>query len=479
MKKFAGFIFSGMAGGLLAAVLIVKTIEPHKVFIERENQPMSLANFSSWVAAAEAPDFVTAASNTVNTVVHIKTKVKSQVTHPWGDFFGWQMPEQIRQGSGSGVIVRSDGYIVTNNHVIEGANEIIVSLNNNKSYSAKIIGTDPSTDLALIKIEDNNLPALPFGDSEAVQVGEWVLAVGNPFDLTSTVTAGIVSAKARNINLLRSNNPNRDVFPIESFIQTDAAVNPGNSGGALVNTRGELIGINTAIASRTGSFSGYSFAVPSSIVEKVVRDFIEYGDVQRAFIGVTISDVTEEQASIARMKDVRGAYVAGLTDTGAAKEAGILEGDIILSIGKTLVNSVASLQEQVSKYRPGQEVTVGVWRDGKEISMPVKLRGKEGKTELPNAVDHRFNAEIGASLETVSKSEASKLGIDGGVAVKELKNGKLKSAGVKQGFIITKIADEPVGNPIDVDRITRSRSGGVLVEGIYPDGTRGFYGMGL
>lgn len=480
MKKFAGFFITGVVSAAATLFLVGQIIDQPTTLIQNEQPPVGFTNGPLYLPTSQAPDFVNAAANSVNAVVHIKTQVKTNpVYNPWGDFFGIQPQTQIRQGSGSGVIIREDGYIITNNHVIEGAEEIIVSLNSNKSYTAKIIGTDPSTDLALVKIDQVNLPSMKFGDSETVQVGEWVLAVGNPFDLTSTVTAGIVSAKARNINLLRSNNPSQEIFPIESFIQTDAAVNPGNSGGALVNTRGELIGINTAIASRTGSYSGYSFAIPSSIVEKIVRDFIEFGDVQRAFIGVTISDVNEELAKEAKLKEVQGAYVQGLAENGAAEQAGISPGDIILSVESVPVGSVAALQEQVSKYRPGQEVNVGIWSEAKFKTVKLTLRGKEGKAELPKLGEVKFNRELGAALALPTKSELEKLNISGGARVAELKEGKLRSAGIKQGFIITKISDEPVRGPEDVEKIVLGRKGGALIEGIYPDGTRAFYGLGL
>jgi len=480
MKKVAGFVITGVVSAVATLFLVGQISQQPVTIIEKSDLPLGFTNAPVYLPSAEAPDFVTAANNSIHAVVHIKTQVKTKSAYnTWGDFFGMQPQTQIRQGSGSGVIIREDGYIITNNHVIEGAEEIVVSLNDNKSYTARVIGTDPGTDLALVKIDRSNLPSLQFGDSEAVQVGEWVLAVGNPFDLTGTVTAGIVSAKARNINLLRSNDPGQEIFPIESFIQTDAAVNPGNSGGALVNTRGELIGINTAIASRTGSYSGYSFAIPSSIVEKIVRDFIEFGDVQRAFIGVTISDVNEELAEAAGLKEVRGAYVQGLADGGAAEKAGISAGDVILSVENVPVGNVAALQEQVSKYRPGQEVSVGVWSDSKFKTVNIQLKGIKGKAELPKLGELKFNRELGAALAMPTKAEKEKLNIAGGAKVAELREGKLRAAGVKEDFIITKISEEPVRGPEDVDRIILSRKGGILIEGVYPDGTRGFYGLGV
>ncbi|KAB2821325.1 MAG: trypsin-like serine protease, partial [Paludibacter sp.] len=320
--------------------------------------PASYANFRN-VGAAGETDFTVAAELTVNAVVHVKVKSEVQVSQFGGRdqlfeyFFGPQFRQQqpqIREGAGSGVIISEDGYIVTNNHVIDKSKEIEVVLNDKRTYSATVVGADPNTDIALLKIDEKNLPYIIFGNSDSLKVGEWVLAVGNPFNLTSTVTAGIVSAKARNINILNS------AMPIESFIQTDAAVNPGNSGGALVNQRGELVGINTAIASRTGSYAGYSFAVPTTIVRKVVDDLKEFGEVQRALLGVVITTVTADVAQDYNLGKIEGVYVDNVSDNGAAKEAGIRSGDVIIAVGNKKVNTNAELQEAVSQYRPGDDV---------------------------------------------------------------------------------------------------------------------------
>lgn len=425
-------------------------------------------------------DFTAAAEMSVNSVVHVKTEttVQSQFNHPWFDYFGLDTSPQIQRGSGSGVIISNDGYLITNYHVIEGAQKIVVSLNNNTTYDGTIVGTDPATDLAVLKIEANNLPALRFGNSDAVRIGEWVLAVGNPFDLTSTVTAGIVSAKARNINLLRG-DMSREIFPIESFIQTDAAVNPGNSGGALVNTRGELIGINTAIASRTGSYAGYSFAVPSSIVSKVAADLMEFGIVQRAFIGVRIQEVTQDIAKENGLSKIEGVYVNGLTEAGAAAEAGIEEGDIILRIGTNVVKTVPELQEQISRYRPGDRVDVAVWRDKKERIVPVVLRNQNGNTELRDAAIENARSALGAQLKEVDPKLLGELGISGGAQVTSLGSGKLAEAGIQPNFIITRIDGKPVNSPDEVLKTLQAKSGGVLVEGIYPNGRKAYYGFGM
>jgi serine protease Do len=427
-------------------------------------------------------DFTLAAEKSLNTVVHVKTQSEvQQVFNPWADFFGYQQQPQVQMASGSGVIISTDGYIITNNHVVEGADKLSVTLNNNKTYEADVIGRDPSTDIAVIKIEEKNLPAATWGSSEDVRVGQWVLAVGNPFELTSTVTAGIVSAKARNINLLSERRTNEEVFPVESFIQTDAAVNPGNSGGALVNTRGELIGINTAIASRTGVYSGYSFAVPTTIAKKVSEDLIRYGNVQRAFIGVKINDVTEEQAKEKGLKDVAGIYVSAITEGGAAAESGIKEGDIIVKVAEVSVKNVPQLQEQISKYRPGDKVNVSVWRDNKLQVVQVTLRNRSGKAELEDfsATATATYESLGAKFVEPSEAERSSLRISGGAKVNELMNGKLMAAGVKKGFIVTKIDGTRVTSPEELKSTLEGKSGGVLIEGIYPNGTKAYYGFGL
>lgn len=358
-------------------------------------------------------DFIAASESSVPAVVHVKTTYgsaasgTSQGYNPFRDFF-WGNPgfqnQQPASGAGSGVILTADGYIVTNNHVVENASKVEVTLNDKRTFTAKVIGTDPSTDIALLKVEESGLPYVSFGNSDAVKVGEWVLAVGNPFNLTSTVTAGIVSAKARNIHIL----PDQQ-FPIESFIQTDAAVNPGNSGGALVNTSGELIGINTAIASNTGAFNGYSFAVPVSIVRKVVDDLLEFGYVQRAFIGVSIRDVDSQLAQEKELKTLKGVYINGLTEGGAAAEAGIREGDIIIQVNGTEVASTAELQEQVSRHRPGDKIKVVVMRGNARKELNVTLRNKNGNTGI---VKNEAINVLGADLEPVSVELQSKLGIE-------------------------------------------------------------------
>ncbi|MBL7923615.1 MAG: Do family serine endopeptidase [Bacteroidia bacterium] len=424
-------------------------------------------------------DFTVSAEMTVPTVVHVTTKYPrqqgygNQLFDPFNFFWGNPAPQQMpqQQSTGSGVIISADGYIVTNNHVVENGEEVSVTLDDKQSYTAKVIGTDPSTDLALLKVEAGNLPFATWGNSDQVKVGEWVLAVGNPFNLTSTVTAGIVSAKARNIHILPDQK-----FPIESFIQTDAAVNPGNSGGALVNTKGELVGINAAIASNTGSYSGYSFAIPVNIVRKVVGDLIEYGSVQRGFIGVSIRDLDAGFAREKELKTLNGVYVNGLTEGGAAEIAGLKEGDIITSINGTNIKTSPELQEQVGRYRPGDKIDVTIIRDNKEKVIPVTLRNKEGNTRV---MRNEAVSMLGASMEAASEKDLSKLGLENGVKVKELQTGKLKSAGLREGFIITSIDNKTVKSPSDVMEYLGSKKGGVLIEGVYPNGMRAYYGFGM
>jgi Do/DeqQ family serine protease len=374
-------------------------------------------------------------------------------------------------GSGSGVIISKEGYILTNNHVIDNADNIEVVLNDKRTFDAEVIGTDPSTDLAVIKVDAENLPFIPFGNSDNLKLGEWVLAVGNPFNLNSTVTAGIVSAKARNINILSSS------FAIESFIQTDAAVNPGNSGGALVNLSGELVGINTAIASQTGNFTGYSFAVPSSIAQKVAMDIIEFGEVQRAILGVSIKELTAEMATENNIKELKGVYIDGISENGAAAEIGLKKGDLILEVNGVEVNSVTQLQEQISRYRPKDKVEILINRDNKKKQYEATLRNMRGGFEIVRS-DEVAEA-LGAELQEADAKMLSKLGIQHGIQVVKLTNGKLKDQGVKEGFIITRINRNSVKTVEELSQMLQSLSGGVLIEGVYPNGMVAYYAIGL
>lgn len=418
-----------------------------------------------------ATNFTVAAENSVHAVVHVKTQYtrSAGAVNPFYEFFFGEeysrQQQQPIQGSGSGVIISDDGYIVTNYHVIEKSDQIVVALNDKREFEAKVIGADPGTDLALLKVEATDLPYLDFGNSDQVKVGEWVLAVGNPFNLTSTVTAGIVSAKGRNINIYRDK-----ISPIESFIQTDAAINRGNSGGALVNLRGELIGINAAISSPTGTYSGYGFAIPASLVQKVVADIIKYGEVQRAVLGVSISDVTSDLAEEYDLGKIEGIYIAEVLEDGAADRAGIKSGDVILKVNDVVVNSSAELQEQIGRYRPGEEISVTVKRDGKRKQYNAVLRNMQGEAKIVKADE--ILKELGAKFHKLSDRELSRLDLARGVQIVDLYDGILRRAGIKEGFVITRIGDTEVSHVEDIKRaFTRLAKGQeVEVEGTYPGG---------
>ncbi|MBT8195093.1 MAG: Do family serine endopeptidase [Bacteroidia bacterium] len=465
--------------GGITGVIVTHTLTSEKQVAEQQETITPSINFANYAPTPSGSiDFIEAANSTVNGVVHVKVVSVSSSDNmrsmdPFRDFFRYyDRGPRKSQSSGSGVIIKEDGYIVTNNHVIKGATEIEVTLNDNRTYSAEVVGTDPSTDLAVIKIDEKKLPTIPYANSDEVVVGQWVLAVGNPFNLTSTVTAGIISAKARNINIL----PNQQ-YAIESFIQTDAAVNPGNSGGALVNTRGELVGINTAIASSTGSYAGYSFAIPVNLVNKSVEDLIEYGQVQRGFIGVNIRTMDANLAEELDIKNMQGVYVAGLSEGGAAADAGIKEGDIITKIEGKQVNTAPELQEQVGNFRPGNKITVSLLRDNRVRNFEVKLRNKNGNLSLIKAKD--ISTVLGAHLEDASREEKERLGINNGVKIEELTSGKLKEAGIKQGFIITSIDKQKVGNANQEQAKINKKEGDLLKDGKYPNGMKGYYGFGL
>ncbi|MDR2384408.1 MAG: Do family serine endopeptidase [Tannerella sp.] len=437
------------------------------------NQPLQQVMYSG--AAAENTDFTYAADKTVHAVVHIKVSttisVGRQYIDPFEFFFGYgdQRPRQRqRTGSGSGVIISTDGYIITNNHVVEDADSITVTLNDKRSFTAKIIGTDPTTDIALIKINATDLQPITFGDSEKLKVGEWVLAVGNPFDLTSTVTAGIVSAKGRSI---MTGESDRD--KIMSFIQTDAAVNVGNSGGALVNTKGELVGINTAITSQTGTFIGYSFAVPISIAGKVVSDLKQYGSVQRGMLGVFIEDAEFVKKNIdTKIKALEGAYVADFAMRSSAKEAGIEKGDVITAVNGNKVTSPNNLQEQIMKFKPGDKIKVTIDRYGQEKEFMVELRNIQGNTEIMKGNN---SAELlGAAFKPLSDKQKKEYGVSYGIEVSNVSKGKIQQCGIKKGFVIMIVNDEKINTPEDfysiTDKILKGTTDekGLLIKGFYP-----------
>lgn len=485
LRKIGTGLIIAVTGGLIA-------LGADRIF--DDNQAVYNSAFDSKVPAyltsdskmspMTLPDFTVAADQTIHAVVHIKTEYENRRSSVYDyffdfrDFFGDQggTPQPVI-ASGSGVIISPEGYIVTNNHVVSESDKIEVTLNNKRSYEAKVIGTDPSTDLALIKIEAKELPFMTFGNSDELKIGEWVLAVGNPFNLTSTVTAGIVSAKARNINILGS--PDGSTSSIESFIQTDAAVNRGNSGGALVNTRGELIGINAAIASGTGFYAGYSFAIPSNLVRKVAADLRDYGTVQRAYIGVNIRELDNKLATEAGINDLLGVYVADVTENGAAREAGLKAGDVILKVEEVPVNSPSELLEVIGQHNPGDKVNLVVRRNNKDMNFNVVLKNREGSTALAKKEEFNANALLGATFKPVPDELMDDLGIDNGIQITGLSNGKLRNAGIREGFIITQIDGKEIRTEADLATALANKKGGVLVEGIYPNRTRAYYGFGL
>ena len=485
MKKYAGYLLVAILGGFISlAGFAIFQRKSHDIQgVPQQQLPVHLASLT--MGGPGNTDFTTAANISIHAVVHIKTEYARKNSmydnffdlHDFfGDLpFGQQGPVQ---GAASGVIISADGFIVTNNHVVQDATKIEVVLNDKRSYEGEIVGTDPSTDLAVVKIKETGLPFLTYGNSDDLQIGEWVLAVGNPFNLTSTVTAGIVSAKARNINILGSPDGSTG-NAIESFIQTDAAVNRGNSGGALVNTRGELVGINAAIASGNGFYAGYSFAIPVNIVKKVVADLIDYKEVQRAFLGVNIREIDSKFAEQQGIKELRGVYVAEVTDGSAAEEAGIHKGDIITSINNLAVNSTSELLEQVSRYRPGNKISVGISKDGSENDVNVTLKNRDCNMSLVKAETRNVIPELGASMKNASPDLLRKLGIDHGVQVTSLDDGILQNSGIKEGYVITEIDKNPVRNIEDVNKMLSSKKGGVLLEGIYPNKVRAYYGFGL
>jgi Do/DeqQ family serine protease len=428
-------------------------------------------------------DFREASKSTIHSVVHVKTTVVQQArpNDPITEFFYGPRSRQFKgEASGSGVIISKDGYIVTNNHVVEQATEIKITLNDNSSYTAKIVGTDPSTDIALLKIEGANFSAIPVGNSDHVDIGEWVLAVGNPFNLTSTVTAGIVSAKGRNINILRDKyNPEKNIIPIESFIQTDAAVNPGNSGGALVNSKGELIGINTAIASNTGSYTGYSFAVPVNLVKKVINDLMEYGMVQRGYLGVSISNISQELMNKEQLSSQKGVYIGGLVEKGAGKSAGLKEGDVIYKIDDKDINSVAQLQEYIGKKRPGNKVNVHIKRSGLPKQIEVTLKDLNGDTKLISKAEVNKKSALGATFEDLSAKEMKAKGLNSGVKIKSLDYGKFKNRGFYEGVIITKVNNKAIHKAEDLVTILNQTKDGVLLEVVHENGKKDYIGFGL
>lgn len=421
-------------------------------------------------------DLTEAAEHSIQAVVHIKTEFK-QKNSAWDSYFSGSFWEEFFgipygksndypvQAAGSGVIIASDGYIITNNHVVEDAEKITVTLNDKREFDASLVGTDAEADLALIKIEETNLPYLTFGNSDQVRIGEWVLAVGNPFNLTSTVTAGIVSAKARNLNIMDEGSN------IESFIQTDAALNQGNSGGALVNVQGELIGINTAIASGTGYYTGYSFAIPSNIARKVANDLKTYGVVQRAYLGVSIMDITPQKAEELDLKSLEGVVVSLIDENGAARQSGLEEGDVILAVNDMKTNSVSELREALMQHSPGETVSVRVLHKGEEFVRTVRLLNRKGTDDIIEQNNATATSVLGASFSDLSKRELNYYRITGGVKVTNIGDGLLRKSGVKKGFVITVINGRIISSIKDLDKFIQSNNDKYLaIEGVYDNG---------
>jgi serine protease Do len=473
IRNFLMLAGAAFIGGLIAVVIYSAVIDNKKAINTSEiGRPVELVKLTAGLDSST--DFTYAAEKTVNAVVSVRTQSTVEYRNPIDEFlYGdrYKGEEQRATGIGSGVIITADGYIVTNNHVVENSDKVTVRLNDKRQYEAKVVGTDHSTDLALLKIDAENLPLISFGSSDDVRVGEWVLAVGNPFDITSTVTAGIVSAKGRSMSIID------DQYRIESFIQTDASVNQGNSGGALVNLRGEMVGINTAIVSPTGGNVGISFAIPSSIVQKVVRDLIEFGTVQRAIMGVSIDEITADLAKDKGLDQLEGVFVQSVNDNSAAKDAGIESGDVITQINGVSVKSPSELQELVGRYRPGDKISVELKRKDKTKQIEVTLRNLQGDTGVVKA--GTFDTILGAKVVNIDDKDKARLGIKYGVKVIELQEGKLKSEGVKPGFIITQVNNKPVYSAQELGKIFNSIKGGVYIEGLYQNGTVAYYAFGL
>ncbi|HEY9046996.1 MAG TPA: Do family serine endopeptidase [Ohtaekwangia sp.] len=487
MKRFASLFLAAVLGSA-STIVAFKVLDNDDQGVKLEyinGAPTSKVTYKADENSQVAPlDFTQTAERVTPAVVYIRStqdgtsrsESSADGFDPFREFFGPRVPQGPSQSSGSGVIINENGYIVTNNHVVQDADVVEVTLYDNRTYKAEVVGTDPDTDIALIRINEKTLPHLSFVDSDKSKVGEWVLAVGNPFNLNSTVTAGIISAKGRSINILQRNSQEGNTA-IESFIQTDAAINPGNSGGALVDLNGGLLGINTAIASPTGSYSGYGFAVPSNIVSKIVEDLIQFGTVQRGWLGISIGSVNSQ---IVKEKDLQvntGAYVSGFPEHSSAKEAGMREGDVVVKIDETPINTSAALIEYIGRHRPGDKVNVTVNRKGKEITLPVVLKNRDGKTGTVKPEERDGFAALGLEVEDVSGNVLKKLDINNGVRVKELGNGKLaKYTDIREGFIITKVNEVPVKSVKEFNELLKKKKTGelVILSGTYENVPREF-----
>jgi len=463
MKNIALIFFVSLLSSALSVFLYRYFEKPTIIYREAPsamytnyNDPASdmlSGNLQRTFLSSSPTDFISAAEAVTPAVVNIKASQSSDFDF-WGGTYGGS--------SGSGVIISEDGYIVTNNHVIEEGKRLEVTLNDHRKYPAKLIGTDPSTDLALLKIDAAGLPNLIFGNSDKIRIGEWVLAVGNPFNLESTVTAGIVSAKGRSIDILD------DIYKVESFIQTDAAVNPGNSGGALVNTNGELIGINTAIITRSGRYEGYSFAIPSNLARKVIRDLKDFGVVQRAILGISIDEVTDERAKKLDLESVEGIYVSKVSENSGAQEAGLRKGDVIVKINGAKTSSMPVLQEQIARFRPGNTVKVDYFRNGKRYQTDVTLKNMNGTTALvSSALDNALLEGIGFEIRDLTDEEIKRMGTKGAKVVSIYRGSKIERTNMDPDFIITRINQKSIRTAEDVAMILADAEGKIMLEGVY------------
>ena len=490
MKKgFLTVLLSILAGGL-TAYGVVRANEQNLIPTRVSGENGSVEYRTVNLADSDYPDFTYAAETAVQAVVYVEVTVQQQARSRgmdleelfgfpfgfgFGDGYGQQPQSREAKGSGSGVIIRPDGYIVTNNHVVSGATKISVTTNDNQKFDATVVGTDPATDVAIIKVDAQNLPTLPLGDSDQLRLGEWVLAIGSPLgeQLRSTITAGIVSAKGRSMP------DGSGEFKIESFIQTDAAVNPGNSGGALVNKKGELVGINTAIVSQTGSYTGYSFAVPVNIVKRVAADLIDYGSVKRAMLGITMQPVTtldKETQEKLKLNSLNGVYIVEVSKGSAAEEAGLKQGDVIIAIDGQRITDGASVQEKVNNYHPGEKALITYVRDGREQQVEVTFHAaasQNGETDVDGSV-----AFYGAKLRELTSEEKQAMGLRGGVMIASVGQGKMAEAGATSGSVILYVNDEAVSKPEDVIAKAKKAQRGIYIEGVDANGKSFYFGFG-
>ncbi|MBQ9877607.1 MAG: Do family serine endopeptidase [Bacteroidales bacterium] len=480
MKKNLLIVVASVLLSCITAYAVVRSAMPEQASVSTSYPTDGSMYRTVNLAQTDYPDFTYAAESAVDAVVFVKVTIQSrsrgnyQIDPFFEYFFGYGGDQQPReqQGSGSGVIIRSDGYIVTNNHVVQDATKVEVTLNNNKTYEATVVGTDAATDVALLKIDADGLPSIPFADSDALRLGEWVLAIGSPLgeQLRSTITAGIVSAKGRSM-------PSNDgSFKIESFIQTDAAVNPGNSGGALINKAGQLVGINTAIVSTTGSFTGYSFAVPSNIVRKIVSDLIDYGAVKRVMLGITGGNLTDELAKELKLSSLDGVYISEVSKGSSADKAGLKKNDVITAVDQAKIATMSSLQEKVNSYHPGDQAQLQIIRDGKLLTVPVTFL--EAQSSDVSVAEDGTVAFYGAQLGTPSQETLRRLGARGGVEIKSLSSGKMRDAGATEGFVIVYVNDQLVTKPQDVIDIAKKSRRAIFIEGYTSSGKASYFGFG-